>query len=54
MILTTDPNFNLNTIEIIRPVPGNIYGHAGGGWELLYRGTYSPSDFYKWTIIPIP
>jgi hypothetical protein len=49
-ILTTDPKFNLSNIDIVRSVNGNVYGRGGGGWEILYRGTYLKSEMYKWNI----
>ena len=45
-INTSDPNFNLSNIQISRSVNGNFYGHGGGGWEILYNGTYQPSGTY--------
>ena len=53
-IMTTDPNFNLKNIDIIRSVTGNVYGRGGGGWEILYHGAYSPSQTYQWTISTLP
>jgi len=53
-ILTSDPNFNLSNIEVIRTVTGNVNGHGGGGWEILYRGTYLRDALYQWTITPLP
>jgi hypothetical protein len=52
-IITSDPNFNFSNIEFIRPVNGNVFGHGGGGWEVIYRGVYSPSEFYKLTVSPL-
>jgi hypothetical protein len=53
-IMTSDPSFNLKNIDIIRNVTGNVYGRGGGGWEILYHGTYSPSQTYQWNISTLP
>jgi hypothetical protein len=46
-INTSDPNFNLTNIQLSRSVTGNVFGHGGGGWEILYNGTYQPSESYS-------
>jgi hypothetical protein len=53
-ILTTDPNFNFDNIEIIRTVNGNVFNSGGGAWEILYNAPYSPSHYYEWTITDVP
>ena len=52
-ILTSDPNFNPNNIQLIRSVTGNVNNAGGGGWEILYKGIYKPSEYYKWTITTV-
>ncbi len=52
-ISTSDPNYNLSNIQIIRQVNSNVYGHGGGGWEILYNGVYKPSGTYKLTVTKI-
>jgi len=52
-ILTSDPNFNLQNIQIIRSVNGNVFNSGGGGWEILYNAPYSPSEYYFWNIIQL-
>jgi hypothetical protein len=47
-IITSDPNFNFDNIQIIRQVTGNVYGHGGGGIEILYKGSFQ--SIYGWKI----
>ncbi|MEN8251422.1 MAG: hypothetical protein ABFS32_21020 [Bacteroidota bacterium] len=52
-ITTTDPNFNLSNIQLARRVNGNFFGHGGGGYEILYNGSYRPSEMYDIIITTI-
>jgi hypothetical protein len=47
LALPKAPNFRIdiegamldpNKVILIRRVTGNVYGHGGGGWEIIYRG----------------
>jgi RHS repeat-associated protein len=52
-ITTSDPNFNLSNIEFVQRVQGNLYGHGGGGWEIVYKGIYQPGELYKFVVTKV-
>lgn len=48
---TTNGNFDINNVMLIRRVSGNVFNQGGGGWEVIYKG---PLNIDKTNIIVTP